>query len=275
MPDEASHPSDQDLLSASDGELSPKQSAAVRDHLAACWACRTRMQEMEGAMADFMRARSRSLDPQLPAADASRARLQARLSKLAGDSAGPGRRGYPVLFGVAAVIIALCALTLGHRGPPQESTDAPARRGPWSSPDPNLTPGASLPLTGADVCRASDSDRVRLIPASLARQVFEEYGISDPPPRAFEVDYLISPALGGADDIRNFWPQPYSITVWNARVKDALEDHLHDLVCAGKLSLTSAQRDISSDWISAYKKYFHTDRPLPGHLAYNKDQPWE
>jgi hypothetical protein len=92
--------------------------------------------------------------------------------------------------------------------------------------------------------------------------VFEEYGISGAPPRAYEVDYLITPALGGADDIRNLWPQSYSPAVWNARVKDALEDRLHDLVCDGRLDLATAQRDIASDWIAAYKKYFETDRPL-------------
>ncbi len=75
------------------------------------------------------------------------------------------------------------------------------------------------------------------------------------------MDYLITPELGGANSIRNLWPEPYSI-VWNARVKDELEDRLHDLVCEGKLDLTTAQREISTDWIAAYKKYFHTDRPL-------------
>jgi hypothetical protein len=100
------------------------------------------------------------------------------------------------------------------------------------------------------------------VAASLQRKVFEEYGIVAAEPRAYEVDYLITPALGGADDIRNLWPQSYSAAVWNARVKDALEDRLHDLVCEGNLELATAQHDISSDWIAAYKKYFHTDGPL-------------
>ena len=50
-------------------------------------------------------------------------------------------------------------------------------------------------------------------------------------------------------------------TVWNAHVKDELEDRLHELVCDGELDLSTAQHDISADWILAYKKYFHTDRP--------------
>ncbi len=58
------------------------------------------------------------------------------------------------------------------------------------------------------------------------------------------------------------WPQPYTAPTWNAHVKDALEEHLHEMVCAGELDLSTAQRDIATDWIAAYKKYFHTDRPI-------------
>jgi len=82
------------------------------------------------------------------------------------------------------------------------------------------------------------------------------------PPKDFEVDFLITPELGGSNDIHNLWPEPYYSTVWNARVKDELEDRLHEMVCNGELDLGTAQRDISTDWIVAYKKYFHTDRPL-------------
>jgi hypothetical protein len=46
-------------------------------------------------------------------------------------------------------------------------------------------------------------------------------------------------------------------------VKDALEERLHEMVCAGQLDLSTAQRDIAADWIAAYKKYFRTDRPQP------------
>jgi len=44
--------------------------------------------------------------------------------------------------------------------------------------------------------------------------------------------------------------------------KDALESRLHQLVCQGKINLVTAQRDLATDWISAYKRYFHTDRPI-------------
>jgi hypothetical protein len=108
----------------------------------------------------------------------------------------------------------------------------------------------------------------------LGEKVFKEYGIRHPRPRAYEVDYLIDPELGGSNDIQNLWPEPYSST-WNARVKDALEDRLHDLVCSGEISLATAQQEIATNWIAAYKKYFKTDQPLPVHFAFVKDQPWE
>jgi hypothetical protein len=139
-------------------------------------------------------------------------------------------------------------------------------------PDSRLTPGATSPVTTEQVCiveRESD------IPESLARRVFAQYRIDRPAPRAYEVDYLISPALGGAEDIRNLWPQPYRGSEWTANVKDALEDHLRELVCSGKLSLADAQRDIATDWVAAYRKYFQTARPLPAHVAFLKDRPWE
>jgi hypothetical protein len=88
------------------------------------------------------------------------------------------------------------------------------------------------------------------------------------------LDYLVAPELGGSDDIRNVWPQPYTDAVWNSHVKDALEDRLHELVCSGRISLATAQHDIATNWVQAYKKYFKTSVPLPDHYAFAKDMPW-
>jgi hypothetical protein len=128
-------------------------------------------------------------------------------------------------------------------------------------PNPRLTPGATVFVSRGEICRETNAKN-KAVPVALQRRVFDEYGIENPKPSAYEVDYLITPALGGADDIHNIWPQSYAETVWNAHVKDALEDHLRDLVCDGQLDLATAQREISTNWIEAYKKYFQTDRPL-------------
>jgi hypothetical protein len=50
--------------------------------------------------------------------------------------------------------------------------------------------------------------------------------------------------------------------VWNAGVKDQLEDLLPRLVCEGALDLRTAQREIAHDWVTAYRKHFRTSAPL-------------
>ena len=56
-------------------------------------------------------------------------------------------------------------------------------------------------------------------------------------PSEYELDYLITPELGGVGDARNLWPQRYDSDVWNARVKDDLERLLPRLVCDGAVDL--------------------------------------
>ena len=124
-------------------------------------------------------------------------------------------------------------------------------------PNRSLTPGAVRQVAVSDVCAMAHEEVVTAVPASLRQVVFQEYGIANAHADNYEIDYLIAPGLGGVEDIHNLWPEPYTRT-WNAHVKDALEEHLHEMVCAGKLDLSAAQRDIATDWIAAYKKYFRT-----------------
>ena len=123
-----------------------------------------------------------------------------------------------------------------------------------SIPDSSLTPGATVLLSRQAVC-SQQNIKNKAVPVALQRRVFEEYGMVKVEPRAYEVDYLVTPALGGAEDIHNLWPQSYS-AVWNAQVKDALEDRLRELVCRGSLDLSQAQREIANNWIGAYRSIF-------------------
>ena len=248
LPD--AHLSDEELVLAADGELNPRQDARVRAHLTACWQCRTRLRGLEGAISDFVHLHSATLDPQVPPVRASRALLKAQLAEIASQT-GTRRAWFlsarwPALVGLAA--LALLAVYL-----------VTPKRGELAVPSQKLTPGAVRNVAKAEVCSANVQAFV--VPAALQRRVFEEYGIRNVSLGAYEVDYLITPELGGAADIRNLWPEPYSATVWNAHVKDQLEDRLHEMVCNGQLDLATAQRDISTNWIAAYKKYFHTDLP--------------
>lgn len=73
-------------------------------------------------------------------------------------------------------------------------------------------------------------------------------------PNCYELDHLISLQLGGApDDARNLWPEPY----WpepGARQKDVVETWLKRQVCAGKMPLAEAQREIGGDWYAVFQK---------------------
>jgi hypothetical protein len=104
-------------------------------------------------------------------------------------------------------------------------------------PDRGLTPGAALHVTAAQVCVPGYAGRVRDVPDSEKEAVYQRYGVVHVP-YAHEVDHLISLEVGGSNDIRNLWPEPYAGR-WGARTKDVLENRLHQLVCSGTLSLRS------------------------------------
>ena len=270
MHNEHIHVSDQELLAFVDGELARSRNTYVHDHVASCWTCRTRISQIENTIAGFVQAHHDRLDPQIPPVAGSRALLKARLADI--STHRPRRTafsGWRVGFAfAAALLILVLGLTLWrNRGASGKSGDDLAQSKAQPVPNRNLTPGAVRRVKLADVCSLGHSDKNRPVPDHVQQQVFEKYGISGAPSSEYEVDYLITPELGGSDDIQNLWPEPYSATDWSAYVKDALEDRLHELVCAGQLDLHTAQRDIATDWIRAYKKYFHTDKPLFEHTA--------
>jgi Protein of unknown function (DUF3761) len=71
----------------------------------------------------------------------------------------------------------------------------------------------------------------------------------------YEEDHLISLELGGSpSSVKNLWPEPY-IAAEGARVKDKIENQLHDLVCSGRLTLRAAQRAIATNWWTAFQRY--------------------
>lgn len=266
MLSEESHLSDQDLLLAADGELSASDAVRVQSHLAACWACRSRKQEMESAIGEFIRLYQRNFDRQIPPPDGPRALLKAQLAQLAATQRTSRLISWRLISWRLSAAIAVAAfglVAIAYLVSNAWSTRQPSHMVAVTVPNPSLTPGATILLSRREVCSESNTKN-KPVPVALQRRVFDEYGIRSAAPSAYEVDYLITPALGGADDIHNLWPQTYTATVWNAQVKDALEDHLRFLVCDGQLDLATAQREIAGNWIEAYKKYFHTDRPLEG-----------
>lgn len=276
MKEEYLHIPDEQLLLHASGEVPASRSSQVQAHLETCSQCRHRLQELQSTLAEFGEVHRNTWDAALPPIDERRAQLRTRLAELA------EQERHDKLFGrlrtnvvehggaaaVAAIMIAACLLVAIRLYRPTEASQPivaqsmPASVGHWEEPDLRLTPGATVAVSENDICNAAVARPEPVVPVSLKRRVFEEYGLA-PRPDAYEVDYLITPELGGATDIRNLWPEPYHDTVWNAHIKDQLEDRLHQMVCRGDVDLATAQRDISADWIAAYRKYFHVNDPLP------------
>lgn len=247
------------MLAAWDQELDAARAAEVREHLDTCPTCRERWEELQTAFAEFTAMHERA--PLLGGGEAG-IRFRARL----------GARQQPRRAGLAAVAAAVATVAVAVIGLGWLSE---RRAVAASLPDTRLTPGWTRAVSPEQLCRAPFHEEDRTVPEGLALEVFRQYGIAKPAPGAYEVDYLITPALGGAEDARNLWPQPYADGVWNARVKDALEDYLHRAVCSGSMKLAMAQQEIARDWVAAYRKHFRTRRPLAAHAAFAKDRPWQ
>lgn len=130
---------------------------------------------------------------------------------------------------------------------------------PAELPDLKLTPGYMRSVTVTELCTTSTS-AVRNVPDSLKKKVFASYGLTGNDRNlcgeGYEIDHLISLELGGANDIKNLWPQSYCGSPYNAKIKDKLENELHRQVCLGKISLESAQLCISKDWEMCYIKIY-------------------
>lgn len=128
----------------------------------------------------------------------------------------------------------------------------------------SVTPGAINPaVTQANIkstiCTSGYTATIRP-PATYTTglkkwQLANTYkSFADKNTRSYEEDHLISLELGGnPKDPKNLWPQPYAGI--GAHAKDFLENKLRALVCTGKITLTTAQKLISTNWYAAYQQY--------------------
>jgi hypothetical protein len=147
-------------------------------------------------------------------------------------------------------------------------------------PDHQLTPGvARTDLTLQKICTTKWGKDARHVSAADKKMVFSAYGltgnkdpacITDAHGRHCEIDHLISRELGGADDVKNLWPQPYGSQPWNAVRKDCVETRLHKEVCAKQSTMTlhEAQIAIKSDWTAVYLRFF--EAPVAGEPCRSK-----
>jgi hypothetical protein len=263
MSQDFSHISDEDLLLAVDGELTGRHASKVRAHLATCWHCRARLAELEDTIVNFARAHRHTLDPKLPSSDGPHALLRAHISSLV--TGGTTTMDLRAMLRIAALCILLVAAAYGASQIVRvfHPADTAHLQHQGLLPDPHLTPGAVNADATEQLCAMEHEIVVGEVTVPLRQQVLDEYRIPGERMGQYEIDYLISPGLGGTQTIQNLWPQPTSSKVWNSTVKDALEERLHQMVCNHQLDLPTAQHDIATNWIDAYKKYFHSNAPLP------------
>lgn len=130
-------------------------------------------------------------------------------------------------------------------------------------PNPHLTPGATNPsVTQANIsqtiCISGYTATIRPPVAytnNLKKLQIREYGYSDTNLSDYEEDHLIALSIGGSPtDPKNLWPQPRN-SRWGSAEKDKLELVMYKMVCNHTITLQQAQKEMATDWVSAYKRY--------------------
>ena len=170
----------------------------------------------------------------------------------------PRRAGRATAAGLAAVVLGGCAATAAQPAGPPGRPLHPAtrssgcvRRGPL--PDPACTPGSVRTTDRGVVCTPGSSRRARNVSFLLKLRIYRAYGVLFHRRGSYEIDHLVPLELGGANDAANLWPQPAQPAP-GFHEKDALENRLHQRVCAGALSLPVAQREIAGDWVALWQR---------------------
>src|SRR5262249_10328200 len=157
-------------------------------HIAVCATCRTRCNHVRGTLAELSDALRADSDPDPSSRDRSRAVLRARLA----ESSSKGSLGscwrYLLVAGCAVIFVLILAMGILH---PPTSKFFKAGGEAQLLPNPQLTPGTARSLTKTELCDQAGSSMSRFIPPATGRHIFDEYGISDPRPGGYELDYLI------------------------------------------------------------------------------------
>jgi Protein of unknown function (DUF3761) len=127
-------------------------------------------------------------------------------------------------------------------------------------PDRRCSPGGYYSrLTKPVICSPTfRTSTIRNVPTSEKYAVEREYGmVARPYGRTIEIDHIISLELGGSNDLANLFPEPGS-GIAGYQVKDRLENRLHAMVCAGRMTLATARHGIAANWEKLYDRVFGT-----------------
>jgi hypothetical protein len=113
-------------------------------------------------------------------------------------------------------------------------------------PDPIVTPGDAQNVSLAEIKKLRSAPaRLSNIPSDVKRKVFLSYGLRVDETN-YQLDHLIPLSLGGSDAAKNLWPHSRKGSFWTVEKKLALEKRVYRLVCAGRLSLMAARREVAS-----------------------------
>jgi len=155
--------------------------------------------------------------------------------------------GVAVWLGVSSARVAVGrSIRLGPR-----TRTVGCRLGPL--PDRRCSPGAYYSrLTRAVLCaRGFHTSDVRNVPQLEKFSVEREYGLAPAYYGAtLEIDHIVPLELGGSNAIANLFPER------GYGAKDRLEDRLHQLVCAGRMTLAAARVGIARNWPVLYRQVF-------------------
>jgi hypothetical protein len=135
---------------------------------------------------------------------------------------------------------------------------------PGVLPDRRCSPGAySAGLTVAMLCAPGfRTSSIRHVSQSEKHEVELEYGmVAKPYGHTLEIDHIVPLELGGSNDIANLFPERATLPGGRPgyRVKDRLENVAHAAVCAGELTLRTAQVEIAANWERLYRQLLGVD----------------
>jgi hypothetical protein len=115
------------------------------------------------------------------------------------------------------------------------------------------TPGATAKVKMDQLCAADFASSLKPVSNWQRAEALERYGIR-PDGFSGELDHLVPVSLGGSNDPDNLWPFHAGGT-FTLEAKQALALKLHDMVCAGNISLKEAQDAFRKDWTKAYQQH--------------------
>ena len=164
-----------------------------------------------------------------------------------------------VLFSISTIVSAQRRTRPRLRQPTAELS----RLGPCHTdgvlPDSKCTPGAAYTKVTQrnikrNICVSGFTKTIR--PSTsytdpLKRSLMAKYGVGGSL-GDYELDHLISLQLGGDPiAVKNLWPEAYAGKDGEngARIKDRFEGYLKREVCARRMTLAEAQRQVATDWL--------------------------